>query len=106
MPLHVANMKSGLNIAILLHAWLLFTETVYCQAGNLRHSRQAGTGTNSDEDQAIMFLEEYNRRAQVEYYEEQVAYWAFDTDFTEENQQRLVSVITAYFQDSFTQVWT
>ena len=93
-------MNSNMNIAILICTFLLLMETVFCHLGEEpvhRHTRQAGagttTGTNLNENDAIMFLQEYNTRAQVEFNEYMEAYWAYESDLTEENQQRNVSTL-------------
>ena len=97
MQLHAAIMKSNINIAIFLCLCSLLTKFVIGRTDDSgvkpahRYSRQAGTGTNSDEAQAIIFLEEYNTRAQVEFNEWQEAAWAYESDLTDENQQRNVS---------------
>ena len=72
-------------------------ETVFCYIGEEpvhRQTRQAGagtTGTNRNENEAIMFLQEYNTRAQVEFNEYMDAAWAYESDLTDENQQLSVS---------------
>ena len=96
MQLHTAIMKSTLNIAIFLCIYSL-PKSVLGRTDDSgvklahRYSRQADTGTNSDEGQAIKFLDEFNTRAQVEFNEYQEAAWAYESDLTDENQQRNVS---------------
>lgn len=47
-------------------------------------------GDNSNETQAIMFLEEYNERAQTVYPESIEISWTYNTDITAANQQAMI----------------
>ena len=48
---------------------------------------------NSNEDDAIAFLNTYNEMAMVVYFEDVTAAWTYQTDITEEHQQKMVSVL-------------
>ncbi|XP_072043034.1 angiotensin-converting enzyme-like [Amphiura filiformis] len=55
---------------------------------------------NNNEDDAKAFLDSYNTMAMDVYYKDVLASWNYQTDITEENQQKMIeqSLISAAFQ--------
>lgn len=47
---------------------------------------------NNNETAAIIFLDEYNQQAMVEYYQDVSASWTYNTNITDYNQERSVSL--------------
>ena len=48
---------------------------------------------NHNEEDAIEFLDTFNEMAMEVYFEDVSAAWTYQTDITEEHQQKMVSVI-------------
>ncbi len=55
--------------------------------------RNAGVRNNNEND-AKAFLAQYNERAMEVYYEDVLAAWTYQTDITEEHQQKMVRIHT------------